>query len=190
MRQQKAATGADAVTALYDLKHGNPQEKTAHRESNDEAAVLIRGYVTRLTNAQNRLAVNFPSWPRWTLCPQKTPAIAGFSAHPLSDDNHDITLSPVNKHDGVTGKMRMTKAAALQAKERRANQQRAGLALLKSGRATTSEVARLLKSSRQRVQNWVQTRGIDVTKVRARWLAKEWKTELEKPALAARQHGN
>jgi hypothetical protein len=29
--KQKAATGADAVTALYDPKHGNPQEKTARR---------------------------------------------------------------------------------------------------------------------------------------------------------------
>jgi hypothetical protein len=68
-------------------------------------------------------------------------------------------------------------------KAHRANQQVAGLALLKSGRATTAEVARLLKSSRQRVQAWVQTRGLDVAKARAKWLERQWKTELEKPAL-------
>jgi hypothetical protein len=40
------------VTALYDPKHGNPQEKTARRESDDEAAPLIRGYMTRLITTQ------------------------------------------------------------------------------------------------------------------------------------------
>jgi hypothetical protein len=29
---KKAATGADAVTALYDLKHGNPQENGPPRK--------------------------------------------------------------------------------------------------------------------------------------------------------------
>jgi hypothetical protein len=56
--KQKAATGADAVTALYDPKHGNPQE-TARRKSNDEAAPLIQGYVTRLTKTQ------FPTFSVW-----------------------------------------------------------------------------------------------------------------------------
>ena len=59
----------------------------------------------------------------------------------------------------------------------------AALALLSSGRATVSEVARLMNTSRQRIQNW--TSDLDVKKVRAKWLAKQWKTELsnakEKP---------
>jgi hypothetical protein len=54
----------------------------------------------------------------------------------------------------------------------------AALALLTSGRATVAEVARLLRSSRQRVQVWCQTRHVDVTATRAKWLAQQWKAEL------------
>jgi hypothetical protein len=61
-----------------------------------------------------------------------------------------------------------------------AKQQVAAVALLSSGKATTAEVARLLRSSRQRVQNWVQARDLDVKKARATLLKKQWKAAWEK----------
>ncbi len=57
-------------------------------------------------------------------------------------------------------------------------QRKAAVAMLSSGRATVSEIARLVKSSRQRVQFWA--RGIDVAAARSAWLAKQWKSELNK----------
>jgi hypothetical protein len=71
----------------------------------------------------------------------------------------------------------------------------AAMALLTTGRATLSEVARLAGTSRQRVQHWVKygiehkgppwPRGstrrldLDVRAARAAWLAKQWAAEIE-----------
>jgi transposase-like protein len=70
----------------------------------------------------------------------------------------------------------------------------AALALLTTGRATVSEVARLAGTSRQRVQHWVkygiEHKGppwprnykppvaLDVQAARAEWLAKQWEAEM------------
>jgi len=73
----------------------------------------------------------------------------------------------------------------------------AAMALLTSGRATVSEVARLAGTSRQRVQHWVKygiehkgppwPRGnrptsrldLDVKAARTEWLANQWRAEIE-----------
>ena len=78
----------------------------------------------------------------------------------------------------------------------------AAMALLTTGRATVSEVARLAGTSRQRVQHWVKygiehkgppwPRGytppleLDVRAARSAWLAKQWAAEIE--ALGAEDH--
>jgi transposase-like protein len=83
------------------------------------------------------------------------------------------------------------------------NKKLAAMALLKSGRATISEVARLVGTSRQRVQHWVKygidhkgppwrpgpTKRVDfdVQAAREEWLAKQWQAEIVK-ALEVEDH--
>ena len=79
------------------------------------------------------------------------------------------------------------------------NKKLAGMALLESGRATISEVARLVGTSRQRVQHWVKygidhkgppwrrgpSKRLDLD-VREEWLAKQWQAEIK--ALEVEDH--
>jgi hypothetical protein len=88
-----------------------------------------------------------------------------------------ISFYHLVKQTEVTRAMRMTEA---EKRAHRVKQQVAAVALLSSGKATTAEVARLLRSSRQRVQNWVQARDLDVKKARATLLKKQWKAAWEK----------
>lgn len=67
------------------------------------------------------------------------------------------------------------------------NKKLAAMTLLKSGRATISEVARLLGTSRQCVQHWVKRpQYLDVQAAREEWLAKQWRAEIK--ALEVEDH--
>jgi hypothetical protein len=67
------------------------------------------------------------------------------------------------------------------------NKKLAAMTLLRSGRATIPEVARLLGTSRQCVQHWVKRpQYLDVQAAREEWLAKQWQAEIE--ALEVEDH--
>lgn len=52
----------------------------------------------------------------------------------------------------------------------------AALRLLKAGRMTLSEVARLAGTDRQRVAYWAHAAGVDVAAARAAYLKKMWRS--------------